>query len=75
MHPEYYGSYPIYSTVDEFALGLDRPQAVEAERDLLNAVYSIDDFPSGSKRFWEVIENDMASTERSPESLVNYQKL
>jgi hypothetical protein len=68
MHPEYYGSYPIYSTVDEFALGLDRPQPVDAECDLLNAVYSLDDFPSGSKRFWEVMELDMVDTNLSLEA-------
>jgi hypothetical protein len=56
MHPEYYGSYPIYSTVDEFAVGLDRPQEVDAERDLLNSVYSINEFPNGPQRFWEVLQ-------------------
>jgi hypothetical protein len=65
------GRIQIYSIIDGFALGLDRPQAVDTERNLLNAVYSIDEFPSGSERFWEVMENDMASPKHKPNFFVN----
>jgi hypothetical protein len=58
MDESYYGDYPLLSSVDELAEALDQPIDPEAGRKLLNALYSIDEFPSGSKRFWQVMTED-----------------
>jgi hypothetical protein len=55
MDTSYYGDYPLLFSVDDLARALDQPVDPEARLKMLNALYSIDEFPSGSKRFWDVI--------------------
>ena len=59
MDDSYYGDYPLLSSVDELARVLDQPLDPEAGRKLLNAVYSVNEYPSGSKRFWEVMRGEV----------------
>ena len=59
MDERYFGDYPLLHSVPELAKALDRPVTPETGRRLLNALYSVDEFPSGSQRFWEVMEDDL----------------
>lgn len=59
MDPSYFGDYPIYASVAELADALGRPIPAAAGRKLLDALYSLDEYPSGSRRFWEVMESDV----------------
>ncbi len=58
MDSKFYGDYPVHASLEEFDRALDRPIPPEAARNLLDGLYSIEDFPSGSKRFWQVMNED-----------------
>jgi hypothetical protein len=51
--------WPILSSADELEATLDSSDDLDAHT-LLDSFYSIDQFPSTTKRFWEVIAADFA---------------
>ena len=55
MNPGFFGDYPVHASVEELDRALDRPISPEAARNLLDGLYSIEKYPSGSKRFWQVM--------------------
>lgn len=55
MDVRYYKDFPIYESTEELERALDEPYRHELGQKLLNDVYSANEFPSPSKRFWEVM--------------------
>ena len=58
MDPAYYGDYPIHASVEELSKALEQPWQPERGNTLLDKLYSTDEYPSGSKRFWQVMNED-----------------
>ena len=65
MNPGFFGDFPVHSSVDELALALDRPWHPEVGRKLLDGLYSTEEYPSGSKRFWAVMREDLGDPQAS----------
>jgi hypothetical protein len=57
MDTHYYGNYPILTSAEDLENHMEDDYEQKSQT-LLNAVYSVEEFPNGAKRFWEVLEND-----------------